>query len=286
VSDNTPRYPRVVLEADASQSDILSASLFELGATGVEERDQATLQKSSSDSTVTLVASFDSFDDANDAAAALAEYGARVEEIVGDAWRDAWKDGFHPFHLTPSIIVRPPWEEWSAAPGERVLVLEPGRAFGTGLHATTSLVARALERHADELEGHEILDVGCGTGILAIVALAHGASKARAVDNDADVIDVVRENAARNGMLERIDADTTDATQLLGSWPVIVANIEARVLVPMAPALNRLLGEHGLLILSGVLEEQRDEVVAAYAPLRLEKIEQQDEWVAIELRKS
>ena len=252
MSDNIPRYARVVLEADASEADILSATLFELGATGVEERDQATLQKSSSEATVTLVASFDSHDDANEAAAALTDYGAKVEEIVGDAWRDAWKEGFHPFHLTPTIIVRPPWEEWTAAPGERVLVLEPGRAFGTGLHATTTLVARALERHASELQGRELLDVGCGTGILAIVALAHGASKARAVDNDPDVIDVVRENAERNGMLERIDADTTDATQLQGIWPVIVANIEARVLVPMAPALVRLLEKGGLLVLSGV----------------------------------
>ncbi|HQP36420.1 MAG TPA: 50S ribosomal protein L11 methyltransferase [Polyangiaceae bacterium] len=285
MNETPPRFPRVVVEVDAPDSDVLSATLFELGATGVEERDQATLLKSSADGRVTLVASFDSFEEAHEAVASLSDMGARIEEIVGDAWRDSWKEGFHPFHLTPSVVICPPWEEWTAAPGERVLVLEPGRAFGTGLHATTSLVARALERHLDELSGREILDVGCGTGILAIVALACGATRARAVDNDPDVIDVVRENAARNGMVPRIDADTTDASELRGAWPVVVANIEARVLLPMAPHLTRLLTQGGLLVLSGVLEDQRDEVVEAYAGLRLEKVEQQDEWIALELRR-
>lgn len=285
MNEPPPRFPRVFVEVDASESDVLSATLFELGATGVEERDQATLLKSSADGRVILVASFDSFEEANEAVASLPEMGARIEEIVGDAWRDSWKEGFHPFHLTPSVVICPPWEAWTVAPGERVLVLEPGRAFGTGLHATTSLVARALERHVDELSGREILDVGCGTGILAIVALACGATRARAVDNDPDVVDVVRENATRNGMLSRIDADTTDASELRGAWPVVVANIEARVLIPMAPHLTRLLTPGGLLVLSGVLEDQRDEVVEAYVGLRLEKVEQQDEWIALELRR-
>jgi len=95
----------------------------------------------------------------------------RLEEVVGDAWRDAWKEHFRPFAITRSIVIRPPWESYAEKPGEQVLVLEPGRAFGTGLHETTSLVARVLEARRGELVGKTVLDVGCGSGILALVAL-------------------------------------------------------------------------------------------------------------------
>ena len=282
-----PRFPFVAVDVAADDADVLSAMLFDLGAEGVEERDATTLVKGA-EGLVTLVASFSSHEDAR---AALAEItalpearGARLEEIVGDAWRDAWKEHFRPFAITPSVAIRPPWEAYAEKPGEHVLVLEPGRAFGTGLHETTSLVAGALEKHAGELAGNAVLDVGCGSGILALVAITLGAARARAVDNDPEAVEATRENATRNGLDEQVTSDTAPLRAIEERFAVVVANIEARVLVPMAPELRGRVAPGGLLVLSGILGGQKDEVRAAYADFALEEAPEKGEWIALVLR--
>ena len=281
-----PRYPYVVVDVDAERADEASAELFELGAQGVEERDATTLLKGAAGKT-TLVASFATHNEANEAIAALAtEWSPRLDEVVGDTWRDEWKKHFHPFAVCPGIVVRPPWEEYAAKDGEHVLELEPGRAFGTGLHETTSLVARALHTHRAELEDARILDVGCGSGILSLIALALGAKEARAIDVDPDAAAVTRENAARNAMTERVNADTTDVAKVDARYPVVLANIEARVLVPLARAISGRVSPGGLLVVSGVLVPQRDEVRAAYARFddASAEIFEKGEWIALVLR--
>jgi len=282
-----PRFPFVAVDVAPDDADIMSATLFELGADGVEERDATTLVKGAPGK-VTLVASFASHDEASAALEELTSVpeagNPRLEEIVGDAWRDAWKEHFRPFPITRSIVIRPPWEEYEAKAGEKVLVLEPGRAFGTGLHETTSLVAEALEAHADELAGKAMLDVGCGSGILALVALTLGAGRARAVDNDPDVIDVTRENAARNGLEARVTCDTAPLKEIGERFPVVVANIEARVLVPMAAELEACVASGGLLILSGILAPQKEEVRTAYPRFLVEETRERGEWIALVLR--
>jgi ribosomal protein L11 methyltransferase len=281
---NEPRFPFVAVDVAPEDADLLSGTLFDLGAQGVEERDATTLVKGAPGK-VTLVASFASHEEAN---LALEEIDPalhpRLEEIVGDAWRDAWKEHFRPFAITRSIVIRPPWEPYAEKPGEQVLVLEPGRAFGTGLHETTSLVAGALESHAKELVGRAVLDVGCGSGILALVAITLGASRARAIDNDPDAVEVTRENATRNGLDERVTGDTATLESIAERFPVVVANIEARVLVPMAPELGAHVAPGGLLVLSGILAPQKDEVRAAYAAFALEDAPGKGEWVALVLR--
>jgi ribosomal protein L11 methyltransferase len=269
--DHEPRYPYVQVDVTPDTVDETSALLFELGAEGVEERDEGTLAKAAHAGKVTLVAAFGSRAEAEEAIAELAQNGSapRYEEIVGDAWRDAWKEHYRPFPIARtrdgrSVVVRPPWESYAPKEGEHVLELEPGRAFGTGLHETTRLVAQALADHAAELAEATILDVGCGSGVLALVALALGATRAVAVDVDPEAIEVTRENAARNAMSDRVDASTTSLERCPRA-PVVVANIEARVLVPMAPELARHVSPGGLLLLSGILLPQRDEVRAAYA---------------------
>lgn len=267
-----PRYPFVAVDVPESEADELSAALFELGATGVEQRDEQTLVRGVGEGKVTLVASFDGHDEAGEAIVALRELlpesSPRLEEVVGDAWRDAWKEHFAPFALTPRITVAPPWVDYAAQrAGEHVLRLEPGRAFGTGLHATTSLVAELLDEHAAELAGREVLDVGTGSGILALVALVLGAARVVAIDNDADVIEVVRENAERNGLADRVAASAGTIEGVTRSFPWVVANIEARVLRPIAPELGRVLAPSGWLILSGILASERDELVERYTSL-------------------
>jgi ribosomal protein L11 methyltransferase len=284
VSVPEPRFPFVAVDVTADDADVMSATLFELGADGVEERDATTLVKGAP-GLVTLVASFASHEEAHLALASLdASMNPRLEEIVGDAWRDAWKEHFRPFAITASIVIRPPWEAYAEKPGEEVLVLEPGRAFGTGLHETTSLVATALETRKTELVGKTVLDVGCGSGILALVALTLGASRARAIDVDPDAALVAQENATRNGLDERVEADATPIESIDGTYPVVVANIEARVLIPMMPELTRRVAPGGVLVLSGILAPQEDDVRKAYASFALEDALHKGEWVALVLR--
>ena len=264
-----PRYPFVAVDVSPDASDEVAAALFELGATGVEERDGSTLVRGAGQGRVTLVGSFETREAADAAIAELADAvpgGApRLEEVVGDAWRDAWKEHFAPFALTPHITVVPPWSPRpEAPPGTHLLELEPGRAFGTGLHATTSLVAEVLDASRPALAGREVLDVGTGSGILAFVALLLGASRALAVDVDDDVIEVVRENAARNGLQDRVEARAGSVEVVTRAFPWVVANIEAKVLRPLAGELRRVLAPGGTLVLSGILESEHDEIVQLY----------------------
>jgi ribosomal protein L11 methyltransferase len=278
-----PRYPYVAVDVASDEVDERSAQLFELGAEGVEERDATTLARGEKEGKVTLVASFA---DQASARAAMGELDAslapRLEEIVGDAWRDAWKAHFVPFRLTPHVIVRPPWESFAPeSPEDRVLELEPGRAFGTGLHASTLLVARLLDEHRAALSGSSVLDVGTGSGILSLVALTFGAVRAIAIDVDAEAVAVARENAVRNGFSAQLSADVTPIEEIVGQFRWVLANIEARVLLAMADPLAARLTPDGKLILSGILGGQEDELIRAYQSLRLESIVAEGEWRAL-----
>jgi len=265
-------YFSVALDVAEADAEEMGASLFDLGATGVEQRDATTIVRGNG---ATLIASFASREDAMRAIDQIdASLSPRLEKIVGDEWLDEYKKYFHPFHIVRDVVIRPPWEEFAAKENERVLVLEPGRAFGTGLHETTALVCDAM---TEIVRGKRVLDVGCGSGILGIVALALGAKSVRAIDIDPEAIAVTIENSARNGL--SIEADTTGVAALSGTWDVAVANIEARTLAALAPALTSRV--KGTLILSGILETQANDVIAAYATLTLRRKLTKGEWVAL-----
>lgn len=258
-----PRYPTIHLEVDEDRADLVSGWLFEMGATGVEERDQSTFVKGpAAAGRVLLVASFEDHAAANEAIETLVANDPalepRIEDIVGDAWRDEWKKYYEPFALTPTVTVRPPWIE-APAGATNVLVLEPGRAFGTGLHATTSLVANILDGAKGELAGKRVLDAGCGSGILSFVALLLGAERAVAFDIDEEVVHIVQENASANGMSDRVEVFAGTLDRVSDRFPWVLANIEARVLDPLAEELVRVTRPGGWLVLSGILtaEEER-----------------------------
>jgi ribosomal protein L11 methyltransferase len=282
------RYPYVAIDVDEDEADEAGARLFDLGASGVEARDQTTLARGA-DGKVTLIASFEHEDDARAASGQLPRgWSPRVEAVVGDAWRDEWKKYFEPFRIAEGVVVCPPWRQYAPKAGESVLVLEPGRAFGTGLHETTSLVAAVLGENVGRFRGMQVLDVGCGSGVLSLVSLALGAASARAVDVDPDAVLVTRENALRNRMNERLHADACPVEELAGQYAAVVANIEAGVLVALAPALRRRVAPGGLLVLSGILSPdaapgQLDDVRRAYSALKEESVPRKGEWVAVVL---
>jgi ribosomal protein L11 methyltransferase len=257
----------------------------------VEERDASTLLKSAAGK-VLLVASFESRQDADEAVEILAQesppLAAHVEEMVGDAWRDAYKEFFKPFALTKSITIKPPWCEVEG-PHEKVLELEPGRAFGTGLHASTALVAKIVEDGSADLLGKELLDAGTGSGILALVALLSGASRVVAFDVDAEVIPLVLENAERNGLREKVEAFAGTIADVRGTFPWVLANIEARVLDPLADEIVARLAPNGHLVLSGILAIEEQRMAERYTSLerKLDLVEtrldgtRDDGWVAL-----
>lgn len=282
-----PRYPYVHVEVPLAHAEELSTLLFELGAQGVEERDATTLDKPRTPGAeVMLVASFETEADAREALTVLAELApprpGRLEFVVGDAWRDAWRAYFKPTRIGKRLVVRPSWEPFDAGSNDVVLTIDPGRAFGTGTHETTRLVLTEID--ARVRGGETVLDVGAGTGILAVAALLFGAKSAVCLDNDADTVAVVVETAERNGVAERVEASTTSVEELRGTYELVLSNIEARVLIPLADAITARVAPGGTLVLSGILVGQEDDVIAAYCALRCEARPTIGEWAAIVLR--
>jgi ribosomal protein L11 methyltransferase len=290
------RYPYVHVEVgSAEDAELASAELWELGASGVEERDASTMNRPDAQG-ITLVASFADEAAAGDAAAALGErWPARVAFVEGDAWREAYKAYFKPVRIGARLWVKPSWETLEPAPGDVVVALDPGGAFGTGTHETTRLVLEELQDHVRP--GMSVLDVGCGSGILAIAALLLGAERAVAVDNDPEAVRVSQENAQHNRVHGHMAVSDAELWSIPEHFPLVLANIERRVLVPLASELAARVQPGGLLILSGVLAPEADEVLAAYtldrtapalrggASLTLVSKRALGEWVALVLHK-
>ncbi len=277
------RFPQVHVECAPDDADAVNGRLLLLGATGIEQRDASTLVKGGPQG-VTLVASFEDEASAEEAMAMFAG-SARLEWIEGDDWADAWKAHWRPMRLGERIVVVPSWLEYAAQPADVVMRLDPGRAFGTGQHASTALATAALERRLRARHESLVLDVGCGSGILAFAALLLGAERCVLCDIDALSIEVTRENAEHLGLTSRIDARVGSTDVLFERSTLVLANIEASVLIPLAAPIAALVSEGGVLVLSGVLETQRAAVVAAYEPLglSLDRCEQEGDWVAPEL---
>lgn len=194
-----------------------------------------------------------------------------------DGWREGWRAFFQPAVLSPRIGVHPPWADAPdvAAPVE----IDPGMAFGTGSHATTRGVARMLDGILAARPGARVLDVGCGSGVLAIAAARLG-HRAVGVEIDPVALENARRNVAANGV--EVELVCGSADDIAERFPVVVANILARILVQIAPEVTARCG--GDLVLSGLLENQEAEVLAAYAPLRPVARATEGEWVVLHLR--
>ena len=196
----------------------------------------------------------------------------RVDAAVPEAeWRDAWKRYFQVSRLTRQFVVVPSWERFAPGADDVVIDLDPGMAFGTGTHASTRLVLeeiQALADRPDAIAPARILDVGCGSGILAIAAVKRWpAASCVAVDNDPLAVAATIENATRNAVADRIAASARGLDELGEAFPLVLANIQAHVLRALQDALIACTAPGGTLILSGLLTPQAqplaDEFVAA-----------------------
>lgn len=204
------------------------------------------------------------------ALARMAEAGLEVSPAAVRArdaapeseWRDTWKQYFHTTHLTRRIVVVPSWERYAPAGEEIAIQLDPGQAFGTGAHATTRLVLREIEALCDAgAQVARFLDVGCGSGILAIAtALLWPASTGVAVDIDPPAVDAARENCDKNGVAARIAVSDTPLARIPGTFDLLLANIQADVLRALAADLVARVNPGGRVILSGLLTHQAEDV--------------------------
>ncbi|HEX3723405.1 MAG TPA: 50S ribosomal protein L11 methyltransferase [Nitrolancea sp.] len=183
-------------------------------------------------------------------------------------WANSWKEHFQVTRIAKRFVVRPTWREYRAKDDDIVIDLDPGMAFGTGLHPTTALCLGWLE--SLDLAGLRVLDVGAGSGILSIAAVKLGANSIDAVEIDPVAVSALRHNIALNGLDDRVQTWTADATRPLpcsGPYDVILANIISRILVEAAESLTQVAGDCTVMVLSGVIEAHEAEVVDAFCDL-------------------
>lgn len=205
--------------------------------------------------------------------------------IDNEDWARTWKEHFKPFAIIPGLVIAPTWEPYQAAEGEKVIVMDPGMAFGTGHHATTCLSLQLLQQALTGTNtGHSVLDVGTGTGILAMAAALFGAQRVLALDNDPAAVSAARENCTRNGLTPIMETSLTPLSDIAGTFSVVIANIVHDVLLELAPDLERLTGDSGRLILSGILQgDQAASITACFTArnFSLQHQENKKEWCGL-----
>ena len=187
--------------------------------------------------------------------------------IPDEDWKLSYRKHFKTEVISPRLVVRPPWEAVTPAPGQKVLTLDPGIAFGTGQHPTTRACLDAIDALAVEGTDRSFLDVGCGSGILSIAAALEGFRDVHGFDNDPDAVRNANENAEANGLGALFSDGDLSVPGTAAPADVVAANVLAPVLVRFAREVGALVNPGGRLILSGILDEQYDEVRAAYAAL-------------------
>ncbi len=193
---------------------------------------------------------------------------ATIKPVARQDWAESWKQYFHAQRVSKRIVVKPSWESFDAKPEDCIVEIDPGLSFGTGLHGTTRACLRFLDIWQQRQPQASVLDMGCGTGILAIAAAKLGFPRVTAMDNDPAAVRVARANAASNLVADRIECVQADAGEYKAEIPydLVLANLLAGLLVQfadrIAAAVSKAPGSG--LVLSGILEEQYEEVKAAY----------------------
>jgi ribosomal protein L11 methyltransferase len=271
-----------VLVVPIADVELAADRLFQLGVTAVEERSSdvaghAELWTEVGDSDEAIAAA------AGSLPPAWAWHTCVVDESVAGTWRQFAT----PIWVTDQLVVVPAWWAGSIDLGSAMAItIDPGAAFGMGDHPTTRLTLRAMIDELDRASEPSVLDVGCGSGILAIVAARRGARRVVAIDIATAAIEATVVNAAANGVSAMVDASTTGIAELDGGFDVVVANVLAPPLIAMATELRRVLAPGGALVVSGIRTDRQRRVLDALRPLVPVATTSDDGWAAVTLTHS
>ncbi len=208
---------------------------------------------------------------------------SRIDE---EDWAESWKEFFWPEKVTDRIVVKPTWREYEPKDEDIIVEIDPGMAFGTGTHPTTSLCIRMIETHLKP--GDRFLDVGTGSGILMIVAQKLGAFALHGIDNDPVAVDVAQKNLVKNGILPKVYTLSTGnlVDDIKTPFDVVTANILAEVILELLDDVKTVLTETGLFICSGIIEARKQKVLNQLVAKGFDIIDiyEKEEWVAIAAR--
>jgi ribosomal protein L11 methyltransferase len=278
-------FVRIRAAVSADRAERVGAEAFAAGASGIEERDGA------SGIELLVYAPAACADAVHAAVRDAAGAGASVarEPVVERDWPETWKEGLVAVAVSPRLVVRPTFAAAVLADGQVEVVIEPRQAFGTGAHGSTALALAALDARLAAAPGARVLDVGAGSGVLAIAALRLGAAAALACDLDPIAARETRENATRNGVDVASFAGSVDALgPRAGRFDVVVANLISSELRPILAALAARVAPGGALVLSGLLAAEEgaiEALLAAHglrvADRRCERDARGDEWLAL-----
>ena len=318
------KWNKFRLKTTTEAEDIVSSMLADLGIEGVEIEDKIPLTESDKEQMFVDIlpeiepddgVAYLSFylEEEADTEAVLANVKKELEEMsayvnVGECtieesetedvdWVNNWKKYFHQFYVDDILII-PSWEDVKPSDEDKMVIhIDPGTAFGTGMHETTQLCIKQLIKYIEGAkEAPTVLDVGCGSGILSIVALKLGAKEVVGTDLDADCMISTRDNMQVNHLDEKLGTfyvgnliDDTELQKKVGTekYDIVVANILADVIIPMAPVIPDRLKEGGYFITSGIIDFKENEVKEAIeaAGLKVIEINHQGEWVNITAQK-
>ena len=321
------KWMRFRLKTTVEAEDIVSSMMMDLGVEGVEIEDRIPISKADLDAMYVDIAPVIPEDDGIAYLSFYLEEGTEKEELlnniyaeledmrsyvdIGDGtieesltedldWINNWKKYFHQFTIDDILII-PSWENVEVEHNDKMVIrIDPGTAFGTGMHETTQLCIRSIKKHL--VSGDRILDVGCGSGILGMLALKFGASYSVGTDLDACAIDATYENMSVNGLSEEqykvISGNIIDNVEIQqmvmdaiqgNSYDMVVANILTEVLVPLTPVIYQLVKKDGVFITSGIIQcNGKEEVmrkILLKTGFKVVEVTYQGEWASITARK-
>ncbi|MGN0154470.1 MAG: 50S ribosomal protein L11 methyltransferase [Lachnospiraceae bacterium] len=315
------KWTKVTIETTTEATDMLSYVLGEYGVEGIEIEDNIPLSEEDKkamfidilpelppDEGIAYISCY--IDDKIDVkdlcgyiSGQLAEMAAYMEVGTGKIslgetedkdWINNWKEFFHPFRLEDNIIIQPTWTESAdVRPGDIVIHIDPGTAFGTGSHETTKLCIANLKKYINPAGGTDVLDAGCGSGILSIIAVKLGAEKVYGIDIDELAVEASKENLKLNQIPEQSytivkgdvigDKEFAKRVADIGQYDIVVANILADVIIPLSAVIRPFMKENGVFITSGIINTKEDDVKAALEMNGFDIVDTtyMGEWVSI-----